>query len=114
MSAGFSEGACADPAKRASHRSEHRSLRKRTTLLPETSASLGTGDVETILAVILVLAFGILGFTLALTSLLFFGASLMQALGLWPATGFGAMLLAPVPILLPRRDGGVVRIAERT
>ncbi len=55
------------------------------------------------MAIILVLACGILGFTSAVASLVFFEATLIQALGLWVLCGSGALVSFIVPALLPRR-----------
>ena len=53
--------------------------------------------------VILVLVCGIMGFGSAVASLVFFEASLLQALGLCTATGLSGALLAISVALMPRR-----------
>ena len=54
------------------------------------------------MAVILVLTCGVLGFVSAIASLLFFDANLLQALGVWTATGLCGSLMGLTSSLLPR------------
>jgi hypothetical protein len=61
------------------------------------------------MAVILVLVSGALGFGSAVVALTVFDVTLLQAFLLWMSGGFLAMLLASLPLLMPRRP-----IADRS